>query len=300
MHVSERHYTSNEQLLHELNAGTGQAAADIIVPDADHVNIEKGLGLLAELDHSLIPNLKRLDPHWTKLAYDPGNRYSVIKDTGITTFARRTDRVLTNLRNWDEFFEYLPHSAGLHVNFIESPSEVIGVALVALGHSLNSDDDGDLEEARQLLIKVRPYVTSISTDYQADFQQGKIDLGITYSGDALRIQAARAAAGDIAVATPDTSELWVDSWAIPAAATHPNAAHAWINYMLAPPVNAREMEYNAYEVGTPASFKLVQPASLATNPLIVFDDTILSDYEVLRTTPDGLQAREAIWAEFRG
>ena len=42
--VIESSYTSNEQLLEQLTSG--RMPHDVIVPDADHVNIEKGLGLL--------------------------------------------------------------------------------------------------------------------------------------------------------------------------------------------------------------------------------------------------------------
>jgi spermidine/putrescine transport system substrate-binding protein len=82
--VKETNYGSNEELFTKLTATKGQKLYDIIVPDADHVRIEKSLGLLAKLDHSLIPNLKNLAPHWTELVYDPGNVYSVMKDVGIT------------------------------------------------------------------------------------------------------------------------------------------------------------------------------------------------------------------------
>ncbi len=296
--VTQSSFTSNEELLDRLDAAAGTAAYDIVVPDADHVAIEKGLGLLLELNHDLIPNLKHLDPHWTKLVYDPGNHYSVIKDTGITTFTRRSDRIPQGLSSWDEFFDFLPQAADLRVNFIESPSEVIGLALISLGHSMNTDDESQLDEARRLLLKVRPYVDTIDADYVDDFAAGKIDLGITYSGDALRVQDLRAKQADIAIAIPAKSEIWIDSWAIAAGSRSPNAAHAWINDFLAPAANAREMERNAYEVGTPDSFPLVRPHSLVINPLVVFSDDILSSYELLRTSPQGLQQRVTIWNEF--
>lgn len=291
-------YVSNEQLLDDLAAAHGSHRYDVIVPDADHVNIEKGLGLLMELDHDQIPNLKHLDPRWTKLSYDPGNRYSVIKDTGITTFAWRSDKITQKLHSWKDFFSFLPHAEPLSVNFIESPSEVIGLALLALGHSMNSDDDDQLAAARELLLDVRPFVTSLSENSVRAFEAGDVDLGIIYSGDALRVQQTRAAQADIAIARPEKSELWIDSWAIASGAPDPNAAHAFINYMLSPEVNAREMEYTRYEVGTPASFPIVRPASLAKDPLVVFPGDVLSGYEVLRTTPVGLQKRLAIWQDF--
>jgi len=46
----EANFTSNEQLLTKLQTTKGQKTYDIIVPDADHVRIEKDLGLLMKLD----------------------------------------------------------------------------------------------------------------------------------------------------------------------------------------------------------------------------------------------------------
>ena len=96
------YYTSNEQLLTQLQTTKGQKTYDIVVPDGDHVRIEKGdggLGLLLPLDHSQIPNLKNLGAQWRKLSYDPGNKYSVPKDAGVTAFTYRTDRIKANLES---------------------------------------------------------------------------------------------------------------------------------------------------------------------------------------------------------
>ena len=298
VNFEEANFTSNEQLLTKLQTTKGQKTYDIIVPDADHVRIEKDLGLLMKLDHSLIPNLKNLAPHWTQVSYDPGNVYSVVKDTGITCFTLRSDNVKTQLHTWKDFFDFLPHSSGLTVNFIESPSEVIGVALNSLGYSMNTDDESQLSQVRDLLLSVKPYVDTVNEVYVNDFQGGKIDLGITYSGDGLRIQAARKKEGDIEVIAPEgKSEIWTDNWAISAYAPDPVAAHAWIDFILQPEVNAKEMEYVAYEVGTPASYPIV--GDLAQNPLVVFPDRILNEYEILETTPERQNSRTKIWNEFK-
>src|SRR6478735_1816947 len=51
-----------------------------------------------------------------KMSYDPGNKYSVPKDAGVTAFTYRTDRVKSTLNSWKDFFDFLPHAKGLHVN----------------------------------------------------------------------------------------------------------------------------------------------------------------------------------------
>jgi spermidine/putrescine transport system substrate-binding protein len=284
-------YTSNEQLLTQLQTTKGQKTYDIVVPDGDHVRIEKGdggLGLLLPLDHSQIPNLKYLGSQWRKLSYDPGNKYSVPKDAGVTAFTYRTDRIKANLQSWKDFFAFLPHAKGLRV----------GMALVALGYSMNTTSDKELNAAGKLLRSVKPFVSTINEVYIDDLSAGKIDLGITYSGDGLRAQAARKTKHDIRVVLPKGgSELWVDNWSISAYAPHPMAAHAWINFVLQPKVNAAEMRYTSYEVPTPASFASVGAA--AKNPEIVFPPRVFKDYEILQTTPDGLQKRVRIWDEFK-
>ena len=156
------------------------------------------------------------------------------------------------------------------MNFIESPAEVIGVALNSLGYSMNTTSDKELNAARDLLLKVRPHVNTINEVYLDDFIAGKIDLGITYSGDGIRIRDARKAAerhqsrrapgplgdldrqlGDLRLRRP-----------IPSPRTPGSTTCS------TPAVNAREMEYVQYEVGTPASFPLV--GATAKDPLVVF------------------------------
>jgi spermidine/putrescine-binding protein len=117
-------------------------------------------------------------------------------------------------------------------------------------------------------------------------------------GDAQRAADARAKQHDLKVVLVEgRSELWIDNWSISAFAPDPVAAHKWINFILEPPVNAREMRYHLYEVGTPASFPMV--GKIAKNPLVVFPDRILNDYEILFTTPERQNTRQKIWNEFK-
>ena len=58
------------------------------------------------------------------------------------------------------------------------------------------------------------------------------------------------------------------------------------------------MRYVSYEVPTPASFPIVGAA--AKNPKIVFPPRVFKDYEILKTTPDGLSKRVKIWDRVQG
>jgi spermidine/putrescine transport system substrate-binding protein len=46
-----------------------------------------------------------------------------------------------------------------------------------------------------------------------------------------------------------TTELWMDNWAICASAPHPEAAHAFINYVLTPENQMKNVDYIGYHTG---------------------------------------------------
>ena len=56
--------------------------------------------------------------------------------------------------------------------------------------------------------------------------------------------------------TPAT-ELWMDNWCIAAGAKDPNAAHAFINFVLEPNNSAREIEFMGYNAGVTGTQKVV-------------------------------------------
>ena len=75
----------------------------------------------------------------SRYAYSParGRRACAASEALARTFK-------ANLRTWKDFFDFLPTAKGLTVNVIESPAEVIGVALNALGYSMNTTSDKEL------------------------------------------------------------------------------------------------------------------------------------------------------------
>ena len=172
----------------------------------------------------LIPNLKYLGAAVAQAHLRP--RQQVLRAQGRRRHGlhARTDRVKANLSSWKDFFDFLPHAKGLHVNFIESPAEVIGVALNALGYSMNTKSDKELSAARKLLLSVKP----VRDDDQRGLSRRL--LGRQDRPRASRIPATACAPGgrkakhDIKVVLPaGRSELWIDNWAISAYAPHPDA-----------------------------------------------------------------------------
>ena len=292
-------FGSNDEILAKLRAGGSKF--DVISPTGYAVKTMADLGLIMPLTHELIPNMKNIQPAFTKTDYDPGNKYSVPKDYGITSFYWLTDKVSDNPTTIAESFELLkdPKFKDFKVNFLEGGTQVMALALAALGYSINSEDDGEIEEAKQLLIDVKPNVDTINSTFIERAERGEIDFGMGWNGDIRRAIVSLAKKDrEMVFLVPDgPTEYWVDNWVIPTDAEHPVAAHKWIDFVLDPVNAGKEMNYHQYPVPV-VGIEGVDP-KLANDPVINVTDEKIQGYESQIETARGLQQRNRAYTEFK-
>ena len=103
--VVQSGYGSEEELLAKL--GAGGSRYDIVVPGSGGLKTLMERGDAMELNHDLLPNLRHLKPAFADPEYDPGNRFSVPKDYGITSFWWRAEAVKEDPRTMEEAFALL-------------------------------------------------------------------------------------------------------------------------------------------------------------------------------------------------
>jgi spermidine/putrescine transport system substrate-binding protein len=292
-------FGSNEEILAKLRAGGSKY--DVIAPSNNAVKTMADLGLIMPLTHELIPNMKNIPPAFTKTNYDTGNKYSVPKDYGVTSFYWLTDKVSDQPKTIADCFELLkdPAFKDLRVNFLEGGTQVVDMALAALGYSINTEDQGEIDEAKQLLIDVKPNVDTINSTYIERASRGEIDFGMGWNGDIRRaIQALAKKDREMVFLVPDgPTEYWVDNWVISAESEHPVAAHKWIDFMLDPVVAGKEMNYHQFSVPL-IGIKGVDP-DLANDPVINIPDEKIQGYESIVETAKSLQQRNRAYTEFK-
>jgi spermidine/putrescine transport system substrate-binding protein len=292
-------YGSNEEILAKLRAGGSKF--DVIAPTGYAVKTMADLGLIMPLTHELIPNMKNIAPAFTETDYDPGNKYSVPKDYGITSFYWLTDKVSAQPKTIADCFDLLktPEFKDLRVNFLEGGPQLIALALAALGYSINSEEEGEIEEATQLLLDVKPNVDTINATYIERASRGEIDFGMGWNGDVRRaIVALEKKDREMLYLVPDgPTEYWVDNWVIPTDAQHPVAAHKWIDFVLDPVNAGKEMNYHAYPVPV-TGIQGVDP-KLANDAVINIPDEKIQGYESQIETAKGLQLRNRAYTEFK-
>ncbi len=226
-------YDSNETLLAKFQAGA--TGFDVIFPSDYMVGIMIKLGLLEQLDKSKIPNLSHIDEHFLNQAFDPGNNYSIPYAWGTAGIGYRADKVTDSVDSWGILFN--PKYAG-RIVLLDDMREVLGLALKYLGYSYNSENPEELQQAKELLIKQKPLVKAYTSSQPELFLlSGDAWLVHNWSGDIYRVAVEDP---NIKYSIPkEGSSRFIDNCAIPKTAPNKELAHAFINFLLEPKVDAR-------------------------------------------------------------
>ncbi len=259
-------FDSNEVLETKLLAGG--SGYDVVVPTADFLQRQIVAGAFQPLDKSKLSNIGNM---WDVIEertsqYDPGNEYAINYMWGTTGLGVNVGKV-TELLGDDAPIgsmdlilkpENMEKLAECGVHFLDAPTEIIPMALQYLGEDPDSQDPDVIAKAEDVLMAVRPYIQKFhSSEYINALANGEICVAVGWSGDVLqaRDRAAEAENGvEIAYnAFAEGSLMWFDQMAIPVDAPNPEAAHAFLNFIMDAENMAAASNYVYYANGNLAS-----------------------------------------------
>ncbi|MDH4607873.1 polyamine ABC transporter substrate-binding protein [Pseudomonas sp. BN102] len=266
-------FDSNETLEAKLLAG--KSGYDIVVPSNNFLAKQIKAKVYQPLDKSKLPNWKNLDTNLLKTVEvsDPGNQYAFPYMWGSIGIGYNPDKVKAALGDnapvdsWDLLFkpENIEKLKSCGVSFLDSPTEILPIALHYLGYSPVSQDPKELKEAEALFLKIRPHITYFhSSKYIGDLANGNICVAVGYSGDVYQAKsrAEEAKAGvNVAYNIPkEGAGTFFDMVAMPADAANPEAAYAFMNFLMKPEIMAEITNEVQFPNGNAAATELVDEA----------------------------------------
>lgn len=295
-------YSSNEEMIARLVAANGTSGFDIIVPTGVFIPQLIEQGLLLELNLDLIPNLANLDPAFAGQEWDPENAYSICKDWGTTGFVYDSTVITRDLQTWEDFLDAAQNEASGRTSLLDAPEDLTGLYFWANGIPWTTTDDADLDAAEDFLVNTLAQHISAFDSYPGSgaMQQGTQVLMQCWNGDA-RLGILESEDPDRwqwRLGAPDT-ELWMDNWCIPAGAPHPEAAHAFIDYVLDPTVSLQELDYIGYHTGVAGIEDAAVAAGLERTDIVFFTEEQLATMhtgEVNDAQPRGVEIWNAMKA----
>jgi spermidine/putrescine transport system substrate-binding protein len=257
--VNVENYASNEEMLSKLLSGGGKY--DLIQPSEYVIEALIKEGLLLELDHALIPNLKNLAPEFRELPFDPGNKYSVPWMAGTVGIVVNTDVVKDDIKGYNDVFQ---DKFKGQIVVLDDAREIVSWGLNTLNIPVNDITDENLAKVKPVLEKWLPLIKVYDSDSpKTAMLNGDTVVGVMWSGEgALLLNADKKFKW---VIPAEGAHLFVDSLAIPKNAAHPKNAELFMNFILRPRISTLISADFPYLNPNAAARKLLSAEALA-NP----------------------------------
>jgi putrescine transport system substrate-binding protein len=268
---------ANETLEAKIMAGS--TGYDIVVPSLQFLARQAKAGVYQEIDRSKLPNYANLDPELMALIArtDPGNKYGVPYLYGFTGIGYNVDKVKAAIgeapaNTWDLVFkpELASKLKGCGVMALNTPTEMVPIALNYIGENPNSQDPAVIAKAAPLLKVLNANIRTFhSSQYIDSLANGDICIAIGWSGDVFQARDRAAEAGQGVkvdfVIPREGAPIFFDMMAIPKDAKNLDSAYKFMNYLLEPKVMAGISSYVSYGNAVKTSKDLIEE-SVRNNP----------------------------------
>lgn len=295
--VVEDNFSSNEELLAKLQGGvTGYA---LIVPSDYTVSIMIEEGMLAELDYDNIPNASNLDAQFADPPYDHGNVYSMPYQWG-TTGIGYLDGQVEEPTSWAAIFDPAADAPYLgRMTMLDDAREAFAAALAYLGYSINTTDEAQLEEAKELLISAKANLAGYDSDtFEDNLASEENLLAHGWSGDFLVAQEDNE--NILYVVPEEGGVVWVDAICIPVTASPEEklAAEMFINFLMEPEIGAMLTEYTWFASPNAASNEMIDP-ELLEDPIVYPPPEVMAKLQFIETTGELDALFTRLWDEVK-
>lgn len=305
-------YDSVESIDAKLLAGS--TGYDVVLHAGSFVARLLPANILMTVDKSKLSNLKNMMPSVMKQLddYDPGNKYALPfmwGTHGVTYNAELVNATLPNapIGSLDLIFkpENMEKLAKCGVSFMDSPTDMIPMALAYMGLDPNSTNPDDYKKVEEMLLKVRPYIKTFDNYAYQRMPQKEFCICATWGPDGLLAMSTAEEANTGVVLgffmPPEKggAVFWVDAWIIPSDAKNVDNAHLFLNYMMRPEVAAADSNYTWYANANEAAYPMVDTA-VTSSPAAYPTAEQISMMYTLAPVPHKIdRLRTRVWTNFK-
>lgn len=254
-------------------------------------------GAIVPINYANIPNACNLSANFRDLAFDPGNRYSVVYQWGATGLLIRTDLLDRPIMRWSDLWD--PALDG-KILLWPIPRDTVSVLLKSLGFSINTTNPAHfataLERAPDFARRVGWVEEGVDSAAQ-DLVSGEYAVVLGWAYDALDAQRQ---SDQIAYITPgEGTILWVDSFVIPAVSAQQALAEQFFDFFLRPDISALVTNELVIATANEVSWPLVKPAFRSSEVIFPSLATLQRDELELPLDPVTQATYDNIWNVFR-
>jgi spermidine/putrescine transport system substrate-binding protein len=304
--VVQSYYSDNSELMAKITGGS--KGYDVLVPTSNYVSDLASGGYLQPIDKAQVPNLRNISPAYLDTEFDPGNQYSVPYAYTVTMLGyndKKMEELGVTVDSWAAIFDpaILEKIKG-RVTVLDSQDELVAAALKYLGYSVNERDPAKWEEAKQVILKAKPYWAAFkASGYIELLASGDIWIAHGYSNDIYQADLGAQQAGKdfrIKHAMPkEGAVLALDAMVIAKDAPRPDLAHKFIDFML-DGQNSADLT-NMLGSGNPntAAMAFIKPEIKAMSAVFPDEETAKKLEMLKPMNADERRMANQIWTEIK-
>ncbi len=263
--VTEVYYETDE-IRNEMLVNAEGKGYDLVLSNGTSIATFAQKGWLSPIAKSEIANLRFVDDKWRDSFPDAG-KYGTPFLWGTLGIAYRSDKLPKPVTSWMALFKPDPALKN-KILMIKDSRDMVGMALKALGYSVNSTDMNELDEAKKLLFAQKPFVKSYSiyslTENSA-LVKGEALISMMYNGDALALQEFNPT---IKFVLPEEGgNIWCDYFVVMNSSKKKEWSHQFLNFIHEPAIMARLAQF-AYFATTNKEAEKLLPENFLSDQII--------------------------------
>jgi spermidine/putrescine transport system substrate-binding protein len=288
-------FADMDELFSKMKAGN--PGYDAMVVSNDYLERMVKANMVTPLDHSKIPNMANIDPAFLNPTFDPGRKFSIPYMWGTIGVGFRKSAVEGGkIDSWKVLFDSDVLAGKISV--LGDAQNVLGCALKYLGFSFNSIIPDELKKAQELLIAQKKYIKVFADDNGQDLlASGEVVACQEWNGDIAQVMVEDK---DIDYAVPkEGTNIWEDTWAVPAGAPHPENAHAFLNYVLDGEVGKNIATTVQYATPNAAAKKLMPPEYTGSSAIYPPADVLAKCESTIYLGEEATKVRDEIWTRIQ-
>ncbi|MFD1672568.1 ABC transporter substrate-binding protein [Agrilactobacillus yilanensis] len=287
-------FDSNEAMFTKIQQGG--TAYDIAIPSDYMIEKMHKASLLLPLDPKKIKGLQNIEPQFLNQSFDPNNRYSVPYFWGTLGIIYNDQYVKAGeIDHWSDLWAPKWQNK---LMLVDSARDIMGMALVESGYSMNSKSPQQLRQAADQLNRLAPNVKAVVADEIKMYMiAGEAPVAVTWSGEAAEMLANN---DHLHYVVPsEGSNLWFDNIVMPKTAVHKKAAYAFINFMLRPENAAQNAQYIGYATPNKKAQALL-PKAVREDKQFYPDSQTMKNLEVYQDLgPKWVEVYNDLFLEFK-
>ena len=311
--VTYDNYDSVETVDAKLLAGN--SGYDVVQHSSTNISKLIPTGVIKQLDVSKLPNFSHMSKEvMSQIAtnWDPNNDHIVPYMWGTHGVTYNEELILSvfpgaPIGSMDLIFEpeNMEKLAECGVSFLDSPIDIIPMALAHLGLDPSSNNAKDYKAVGKMLAKIRPYIKTFDNYAYQRMVQKEFCLSVTWGPDGLLATSTAEEAG--AGITLDfflppgegKAQLWAGGWIIPSDAANIENAYLFLNYMMRPEVAAGDSNYTWYASANESAKPLIDPAVTGSRASYPLPEEVAKMYTMRVVPPKVQRVRTRTWTNFK-